>query len=232
MNLLNKKLCPFCGSKLLYIISETSLKCSTCKKKYSTKKLEIDSKCIEFFCNDISVKKCAQSLEVNYKTIQDRYMDFRKLILLHVEDEYQSSHTMFTEYDEYYFLPKNKRGKVKYLFESIGILGQIYDKTVYTILLPDQFSHLRKEAFFNPEIKFAYLKEYSKFLNRYKIVHYEEFDSKIIRFWVFLEKKLLHFKGISRDNFAFYLKEYEFKFNYTQEEQQNILWKLWIDIKR
>lgn len=223
MNLLNKKICPFCGSKQLYIVSKTSLKCSTCKKKYSTKKLELDSKVIEFFCNDISAKECSQSLHVNYKPIQDRYMDFRKLIVLYIEERYKTEHSSFSEYDEYYFLPKNKRGKVKYLFESIGILGQLYGETVYTILLPDQFSHLRKESIVNPEVNFAYLKEYSKFLNRYKIVHYEKFDSKIIRFWVFLEEKLLHFKGISRENFAFYLKEYEFKFNYTKEEQKNTL---------
>ena len=64
------------------------------------------------------------------------------------------------------------------------------------------------------------------------MVHYEKFDSKIIRFWVFLEKKLLHFKGINRENFAYYLKEYEFKFNHKKEEQKEILWKLWIDIKK
>jgi len=232
MNLLNKNICPFCGCKQLYIVSKMTLKCSTCKKKYSTKKLETDIKAIEYFCNDISAKECAKSLHVNNKTIQDRYMDFRKLIVLHIEDQYINQHSTFTEYDEYYFLPKNKRGKVKYLFESIGILGQIYNSTVYTILLPDQFSHLRKESMLNPDINFAYLKEYSKYLNRYKIVHFKRFDSKIIRFWVFLEEKLLHFKGISRENFAFYLKEYEFKFNHTKEEQKNILWKLLIDIKK
>ena len=232
MSLFKKELCPFCSSKQLYIVSKTTLKCSKCNKKYSAKKLEMDASCIEFFCNDISAKECSLTLHVNYKTIQDRYMDFRKLILLYIEKEYKNQHTMFTEYDEYYFLPKNKRGKVKYLFESIGILGQIYDETVYTILLPDQFSHLRKESILNPDINFAYLKEYSKYLNRYKIVHYEKFDSKIIRFWVFLEEKLLHFKGISRDNFAYYLKEYEFKFNHSLYEQKKTLWKLWIDIKR
>lgn len=229
---MNKNICPFCGSKQLYIVSKTTIKCSTCKRKYSTKKLEIDLKCIEYFSNDISAKECAESLHVNYKTVKDRYMDLRKLITLHVEEQYISQETLFTEYDEYYFLPKNKRGKVKYLFDSIGILGQVYNETVYTIILPDQFAHLRKGALINSDTNFAYLKEYSKYLNRYKIVHYKRFDSKIIRFWVFLEEKLLHFKGISRENFAFYLKEYEFKFNNEKDEQTKILWKLWIDIKR
>jgi len=228
---MNKKICPFCGSKQLYIVSKTSLKCSLCKKKYSLKKLETDLKCIEYFCNDISARECAKFLDFNYKTVQDRYMDFRKLLLLYSEKQYISNHSDFTEYDEYYFLPKNKRGQVKYLFESIGILGQVYDEMVYTILLPDQFSHLRKKSLVNNEVNFAYLKEYSKYLNRYKIVHYEKFDSKIIRFWVFLEEKLLHFKGISRKNFSFYLKEYEFKFNHSKEEQKKILWQSWIAIK-
>lgn len=232
MKLLNNKKCPFCSGTQLYTVSKTSLKCSTCKKKYSFTKLQKDYQIMELFCEDKSAKACADILNLNYKTIKDRYMDYRKLIIIHVEQQYRDNNSRFSEYDEYYFLHKNKRGKVKYLFDSIGVLGQIYDDTVYTILLPDQFAHLKEESLYNPRINYAYLKEYSKYLNRSKIVHYEKFDSQIIRFWVFLEKKLLHFKGISRKNFAYYLKEYEFKFNFTQDEQKSILWNAWINIKR
>lgn len=229
---MNTNICPFCGSKYLYSVTKTSLKCSTCKKKYSFVKLEKDFKIMQNFCFNINANECSKSLHVNYKSVKDRYMDFRKLLLIYVENIYNQNRTEFTEYDEYYYLSKNKQGKVKYLFEAVGILGMIYCDKVYTLLLPDQFSHLRNESFDNTEVKFAYMKEYSKYLNRYKIVHYEKFDSKLIRFWVFLENNLIHFKGISRENFIYYLKEYEFKFNNPLHIQQKILWKLWIDSKR
>ncbi len=223
---MKKEICPFCGSRYLYVVTKTSLKCSTCKRKFSLIKLKKDIEIMDCFCDNMSANECAKILHVNYKSVKDRYMDFRKLLLLHVEKLYKKNRTEFSEYDEYYFLPQNKRGKVKYLFEAVGILGMVYNAKVYTLLLPDQFSHL-KNALGN--VKITYMKEYAKYLNRYKIVHYEKFDSLLIRFWIYLEDKLLHFKGISRENFIYYLKEYEFKFNHNKEEQKKILWKLWIE---
>ncbi len=222
---MKKDICPFCGGKRLYKTTQTSFKCSTCKRKYSIKKLEKDYEVLKCFCKDMSVNECATFLHTSYKSIKDRYMDFRKLALLYVEDIYHQNRAEFSEYDEYYFLPKNKRGKVKYLFDAIGILGMVYNNQIYTLLLPDQFSHIKNAQ---KDIKITYMKEYAKYLNRYKIMHFEKFDSQIIRFWVFLENKLLHFKGVSRENFIYYLKEYEFKFNYSNEKQEKILWELWL----
>jgi len=222
---MKKNICPFCGGKHLYKTTQTSFKCSTCKRKYSIKKLEKDYEVLKCFCKDISANECAIFLNINYKSVKDRYMDFRKLALLYVEDIYRQNRTEFSEYDEYYFLPKNRRGKVKYLFDAIGILGMLYNNQVYTLLLPDQFSHIKNAQ---KDIKITYMKEYAKYLNRYKIMHFEKFDSQIIRFWVFLENRLLHFKGVSRENFIYYLKEYEFKFNYSNEKQEKILWELWL----
>ncbi len=223
---MKKDICPFCGSKRLYKVTQTSLKCSTCKRKYSLKKLEKDNKIMDYFCNDISANKCSIDLDISYKSVKDRYMDFRKLVLLHVEKVYVQNRAEFTEYEEYYFLPQNKRGKIRYLFEAIGILGMVYNSSIYTLLLPDQFSQIKNAL---NDVKITYMKEYAKHLNRYRIMHFEKFDSQLIRFWIFLEKKLLHFKGLSRDNFIYYLKEYEFKFNFNKKEQKEILWKLWIE---
>lgn len=224
------KNCPYCGKNRLYKVSKTSLKCPTCSKKFSVVKLQRDYDVLKYFIEDISAKKCSEKTNLNYKTIKERFDDFRKIILLHIEEIYKKNHKEFMEYDEYYFLPKHKRGKVKHLFESIGILGQVYsDNKVYTILLPDQFAHLR-DNIYEKDVNMAYIKEYSKYLNRYKIVHFEQFDSKIIEFWAYLEKKLDKYKGISRNNFIYYLKECEFKFNYTKEEQFDIIWNLWLKL--
>ena len=45
-------------------------------------------------------------------------------------------------------------------------------------------------------------------------------------FWHFLENWLDHFKGVKKENFIYYLKEAEFKFNYDKEEQRMILQKM------
>ncbi len=35
------------------------------------------------------------------------------------------------------------------------------------------------------------------------------------------------FKGVRKENLVYYLKEAEFKFNYSKEEQRSILTDLW-----
>ncbi len=222
---MREDICPYCFSKHLYKVTQTSYKCSKCKKKYSIKKLQKDSTIMDYFCDNISANECAKTLNFNYKSVKERYMDFRKLALLHLEEIYTKNSNQFSEYDEYYFLPKHKRGKVKYLFDAIGILGMVYNTKIYTILLTDQFSHIKQES---KDIQITYIKEYAKYLNRYKIVHFEKFDSLIIKFWVYLEKNTLHYKGVSKDNFIYYLKECEFKFNFNRKEQKDILWKRWL----
>lgn len=223
-----KKQCPFCKNKKLYAVSNTSLKCSACKRKYSHIKLEKDYKILNFFCDNISANECAKSLKISYKSVRDRYMDFRKFLYIYIENIYIENYAEFNEHDEYYFLPQNKRGRVKYLFEAIGILGMAYNNSIYTLLLPDQFAHIKNRL---DNEKIIYIKEYARFLNRHKIMHFEKFDSRLIRFWVYLEEKLLHFKGVSKENFIYYLKEYEFKFNHKKEKQKKILWQLWIEFK-
>lgn len=232
MKKIDKSTCPFCASKRLYKIDAHTQKCSTCNKKYSLKKLEFDWLVLSCFCDDKSALECKDILSVNYKSIKDRYTQFRRLITHHAQEQYNKSEDRFSEYDEYYFLPKKKRGKVKYLFEAIGVLGMLYDDFVYTLLMPDQFAHLKDTDFGTKEVNVAYLKEYAHYLNRHKIMHFEKFDSPLIHFWAFLEQKLLKYKGINSENFIYYLKEYEFKFNYPCEQQKEILWSAWLADKK
>lgn len=232
MNVSFKRMCPFCKSKRLYKVSSSSIKCASCQKKYSVARLEKDLIIMEYFCNDITANECAKTLNINYKNVKERFESFRKLLFLHSEQTYSNKDGQFSEYDEYYYLPQNKRGHVKYLFDAIGILGMVYEQSIYTLLLPDEFFHLRSQKNSDKQVDMAYINSYAKYLNRYKIVHYERFDSLILNFWVYLEKQLSRYKGIQRENFVYYLKEYEFKFNYKKEDRLSTLWKLWIDVRR
>ena len=47
--------------------------------------------------------------------------------------------------------------------------------------------------------------------------------TKLYDFWKFLEENLKKYKGVEQDNFFYYLKECEFRFNYDKKEQTEIL---------
>ena len=41
------------------------------------------------------------------------------------------------------------------------------------------------------------------------------------------EENIKKYRGIDKENFIYYLKEFEFKFNYSKEEQKDILYSLY-----
>ena len=56
-----------------------------------------------------------------------------------------------------------------------------------------------------------------------KISKLEKKETIIQKFWEFFELSILKYKGVKEENFFYYLKEIEFKFNYKVEEQKEIL---------
>jgi transposase-like protein len=173
----------------------------------------------------VSAKSASEILGLNYKSIESRYKDLRKYIVIYLEEKYKNRKSDFTEYEEYYYLPQKKRGRVKYLFDAIPILGTKYEDFVYTLLLPNLFEFIKEEDAHNA----TYIKEYAQFLNRYKIIHYQKFDNLLVRFWLHVENEMLRFKGVAKENFIYYLKECEFKFNFSEKEQNEILTNLWFN---
>ncbi len=69
----------------------------------------------------------------------------------------------------------------------------------------------------------AYFKEFSKFMMFNKISKTKKRENLITKFWLFFEESMLKYKGVSDENFFYYLKEIEFKFNYEMNEQREIL---------
>ncbi|OHE11694.1 MAG: hypothetical protein A2329_04155 [Sulfurimonas sp. RIFOXYB2_FULL_37_5] len=164
-------------------------------------------------------------MALNYITVKRIYQKIRILLVNESEETYTNHEKSFSQYDEYYFLPKNKKKDIRYLFDAIGILGMSYGNSIYTLLLPDQFEHLKQLSQDELETT-SYKEEYAKYLAQHKVAHYETFDNQLQAFWKFLEEFMLHFKGVSKLHFIYYLKEAEFKFNHTREEQKVILDKL------
>lgn len=208
------KQCPYCKNKQLYTLKNGYKKCSSCYKKFSLKKLETDYTIIEFFCNNISANKCAKVLGLNYRTVQSRYVLFRKLISNYLEQEHYNSTQNQSSYEEfYYFTSREKQKKNKSLYDAINIIGFYSNKKIFTLLMPKlpQYNN-EKDS-----------KAYERYLKWHKIYSVDSKNTPLSIFWKYLEENLKKYKGVDETNFFYYLKECEFKFNYLHNKQIEIL---------
>lgn len=206
--------CPFCKSKRLYTLQNDYKKCSSCHKKFSLKKLNTDYTVIELFCNSISANKCAKLLNLNYRTIQNRYMLFRKLITLYLEEIHYSMPIDNSSHEEfYYFTNKQKKDKKKSLYDAINIIGFYSNKKIFTLLMPKLPEYNNVEE----------TKTFENYLKWHKIHSINSYSTPLSIFWKYLEENLKKYKGINEENFFYYLKECEFKFNFLQNKQIEIL---------
>jgi len=207
-------ICKNCKNQTFYTLADDYIKCKKCAKKYSLKKLKRDQDILDGFCKNITALELSKQLELNYKTIKNRYDEIRAKLPQFLEDEYNSMPKDFSEYEEYYyFTKKQKLQNIKSLYEAINIIGFYSNEKVYTLLMPNLKQ--RRES--------LNANEYEEYLNWHKIYSKESYKTKLYDFWKFLEENLKKYKGIENEYFFYYLKECEFRFNYTLEEQEKIL---------
>lgn len=211
---MNTPRCPYCNNKHLYELQDNFSKCSSCKRKFSLKKLQKDIRVIELFCNQVSANSCANILNVNYRTIKNRYDIFRKLIANYLEEVYHCSIKDNSSYEEfYYFNLKQKKQKKRSLYDAINIIGFYSNKRIYTLLMPKLPKYNSQEEY----------KTFENYLKWHRLFSQDSYSTPLSIFWKYLEKNLRKYKGVDEKNFFFYLKECEFKFNYLQNEQIQIL---------
>lgn len=206
--------CPFCNYEIVYRLNNNYLKCKDCKKKFSIKKYELDIKIIEYFSNNINALEVSRKLNLNYRTVKDRYNIFRKLIANYLEELYQSSIQDSSDYEEHYYFNVRQTTKAKKsLFDAINIIGFYSNKRVYTLLMPK----LKKPFNTNNDNGFE------KYLSWHKLHSKGAYKTPLSLFWKYLEDNLKKYKGVKEDNFFYYLKECEFKFNFLHNKQIQIL---------
>ncbi|MBU1989229.1 transposase [bacterium] len=215
--------CIYCDNKKLYILKTGQLKCSRCKKKFSPKKILTDSKILHSFCNDLSASQTARDLNIHYISVQKRYEHFRQLIAKYLEDVYRENRVI--EYDEYIYLEKSKKKIKENIFDAHNFLTFHYDDKVYNLLMPNL--RMYKNQFMDDRAEEVYFKEFSKFMMLNKISKTQKNENLITKFWLFFEASVVKYKGIKSENFFYYLKEIEFKFNYQREKQIEILFELY-----
>ncbi len=201
--------CPFCNHNKLYLLKTKQLKCASCKKKFSIKKIEQQHKIIELFCDDFTAYQTAKTLLLNYQTVKNEYENLRKIIANFLENQFVNKNVQ--EYDEYLYLEKSKNSKLEIL-KAKNFLTFHYENSVYNLLMPEMNRYNNLEP-----------KELSRFISLNKISKKDKKETIIQNFWEFFENSILKYKGVKEENFFYYLKEIEFKFNYPLEEQLKIL---------
>ena len=108
------------------------------------------------------------------------------------------------------------------IFDAQNFLTFNYgENKVYNLLMPNLNRY--KQQFLSDNLDEVYFKEFSRFMMFNKIAKTKQLENTITQFWNYFEANILQYKGIDNDNFFYYLKECEFKFNYTKEEQYKVL---------
>lgn len=134
-----------------------------------------------FFCNNINANKCAKILNVNYRTVQNRYILFRKLIATHLEELHYNMPVDNSSYEEYYYFTNNqKKNKKKSLYDAINIIGFYSNKKIFTLLMP------RLPIYNNEEDT----KTFENYLKWHKIHSKNAYSTPLNIFWKYLEENL------------------------------------------
>lgn len=214
--------CPYCNHTHIYTLKTSQKKCAKCKKKFSEKKILLELEVINFFCQDYTINQVVKESKLNYKTVKSRYENYRTLIISFLEDAYQNKEVI--EYDEYIYLEKSKQKVKQNIFDAIDFITFNYEHKVYNLLMPNLNRY--KSQFLQDGIDETYFKEFSKFMMFNKIAKIQKKENIIANFWIYFEKSITKYKGIDKKNFIYYLKECEFKFNYSKKEQIEILTRL------
>ncbi len=211
--------CPQCKNQILYHLANGYKKCKSCGKKFSPKKLDRQKEILHCFCQNLSILTCSQKTKISYMSIKRFYEKIRKEIAVFLELSYQKRETIVA-YDEYIYIPKSKRSKKEAIFEGFDVLSFDYGGKIYNILMPELSRY--KQSFIDDGLHEVYYKELKNFLLFHKISNTKN-PNLITQFWLFFEDFITKFKGIDKENFFYYLKEAEFKFNFDCKELQEIL---------
>lgn len=176
---------------------------------------------MECFLRNISALEASKLYAVSYITAKNHYHDFRLLCATISEQEYEDIREKHVEYEEYFYIEKSKKNQTNALFDAYNFLTFDYEGYIYTILMPSLQKY--KTQFLEDKIEGAYIDELRKFKRQSRIIKVSKHYNTIVKFWEFFEKNITVYKGISNEYFAYYLKEFEFKFNYSKEEALELL---------
>ena len=197
--------CIYCGHYILYKLKDGNFKCAKCKRKFSSKKLERKAKILKGFLDELTPSEISKKYNISYATVVKEVQNIRKVIAQICEEHFLRKETI-KEFEEYLYIPKNKNIKKAQNFLTIDFGGKIYN-----VML----SSLKNYDYNEKEIKSLCMQ--SRIIKIY--------DKKLIKeFWLYFEEFIKKYRGISEEQFFYYLKEAEFRFNKYKIEVKDIIY--------
>ena len=235
------KTCIFCNNYGLYRLADKRVKCKHCNRKYSLTKLKRDMIILYYFYLEVSARKTSKEIRLNYKTIQSRFMQFRKKIAKYCNQEARKLNGEL-EIDESYFGGKRKGNRGRGANNKTIVFGILERKgKVHTVIVQDVSAKTLMNEIENKTEKgsvfytdgwksYASLEQYGK----HNIIdHDKELVDKnhnhingIEGFWSFAKERFHKYHGIDKSNYPFYVKEMEFRFNHRNESVFNLLFDI------
>ena len=129
--------CIFCNKYGLYKLKDKQVKCKHCKKYYSLKKLRRDLQILYYFYLEISARRAANELEINYNVVHRKFMHFRRCISNYCQLEARKLYGEL-ELDESYFGGKRKGNRGRGAKNKAIVFGILERKgKVHTVIVQD-----------------------------------------------------------------------------------------------
>src|SRR3989344_603834 len=194
-------------------------KCIFCKKYYSLKKLRRDLQILYYFYLEISARRAANELEINYNAVHRKFMQFRRKIADYCNQEAIKLNGEL-EIDESYFGGKRKGNRGRGARNKTIVFGILERKgKVHTVIVQDVSAKTLMNEIKNKTRKgsvfytdgwksYASLEQYGK----HNIIdHDKELVDKnhnhingIEGFWSFAKERFHKYHGIDKENYPFY----------------------------
>ncbi len=212
--------CLYCHGHV-YHLKDGRIQCSQCTQRISRHKINKIMTLISSYVHNESAYSSAKRLGLSYLSVQQYYEEFRILSAAICEREYEMCRHFSCEYEEYFYLEHSKRHCKEAVFDAHNFLTFDYNTHIYNLLLPS-LQHY-KQQFINDNLTDTYLNEFNSFKRKSKIIKVSSRINSIVTFWEYLEKALRKYRGIQHKNFAYFLKECEFKYNHTKASAQELL---------
>ena len=124
--------CIFCNKYGLYKLKDKRVKCKHCKKYYSLNKLKKDLQILYYFYLEISARRAANELNINYNVVHRKFMHFRKCISNYCLSEARKLNGEL-ELDESYFGGKRKGQRGRGAKNKTIVLGFSREKARFTL---------------------------------------------------------------------------------------------------
>ena len=232
-NFLNGRKCVFCGSFKTSRTARGYVKCASCLRQKSLKKLRSDIGILQGFYQQQPAYRLASDLGCDVKVVTRVYQRLRE-VLFHTAELEGMKLSGSIELDESYFggVRKGKRGRgaagKSIVFGLLERDGRAYTKVVENVsaetLMQHISDHTRKGSVYYTDAFRGY-QSLQRFGKHLVVNHSKEFVNKksknhingIEGFWSYAKHILYNYRGVSRYHFPMYLKEIEFRYNHRND---------------